>query len=406
MSAISNEAINVDLTISVWTGRKNDKKATGDMLTVSAAKSKNAAKVLKNIFADEVKLAQVVAISQSIRNWHYASTLPWSDSGVRLLPMSNFLQYKRELSEWEFKFDKAVDEFLTDYPNLINSAAFKMGTLFDRTDYPSASSLRRKFAIRSVFSPVPESGDFRVTAQNRELDELREQYEASYSNRLNTAMADVWKRMYETLEKLSTQLGFDQGRKKRIHASMVENARDLTKMLTVLNVTKDPALEHARSELEKVLIGMAVEDLRKNEDVRTQTKSAVDTILESCKPHVKQDTHEDEDDEQTTAIGEECADEVSGSVVTGSTNTPTARDDSGGDDVLSAPTFVDNIDSEVVDESDNVVDPVSEEHISNSGDATAEDHAGGGETIQETTVVQKKNDYSYFEFDFSPPDQQ
>lgn len=279
MSGISAQAVLVDLNISVWTGRVRDKQASDEVVASNQAKSKQAARVIKSLFADEPKLAAIVNLSQIIRNWHHANTLPWSDTGTRLLPMENFLTYKRELSEWEDQFNTAVGVFLQDYPVLISAAAFRLGNLFSRSEYPSQGALARKFNIGASFHPVPESGDFRIKVQDEELQELRDQYEAQATSRLETAMGDIWQRLHGVLTRMSTQFGFDEGRKKRIHQSMFDSARGLVNLMSALNVTKDPELERARLDLAQALETMNAEDIRKYEAARVQAKRAADALL-------------------------------------------------------------------------------------------------------------------------------
>ena len=295
MSGISTQAILVELSISVWTSRKRDKSTSDEVLADKQATSKSAASVIKSLFADEPKLAAITNAAQGIRAWHYANTLPWSDTGTRMLPMKNFLTYKRELSELEHKFDEAVEEFLSDYPTLVTAAAFRLGKLFSRAEYPSAKEVRKKFAINYVFIPMPEAGDFRVDAQNEELDELRKQYDESYNQRLGAAMKENWDNLHACLTRLSTQLGFDQGKKKRVYQSMFDAAKSMTSLLTSLNVTHDPALEAARKDLESALVNINAEDVRKHEVVRDQARRSIVTILNTYKDKFTAD--EDEDDE-------------------------------------------------------------------------------------------------------------
>lgn len=280
MSGISNQSVLVELNISVWTGRKRDKLASDEVVSSNHAQSKQAARVIKSLFADEPKLTAIVSLSQVIRNWHYSNTLPWSDTGTRLLPMKNFLIYKRELTDWEQKYTAAVDEFITNYPTLVSAAAFQLGNLFSRAEYPAPADIRQKFALNCLFTPVPDSGDFRIDADDEELEELKKQYETHFDKRMEDAMTDTWRRLYECLSRMSTQLGFDQGRKKRIHTSMFDSAKALTGLLSGLNVTNDPALEDARKDLEAALATMNAEDIRKHEGARDMAKRSVDKILD------------------------------------------------------------------------------------------------------------------------------
>jgi hypothetical protein len=59
----------------------------------------------------------------------------------------------------------------------------------------------------------------------------------------------------------------------------VNNATELCELLTRLNVTNDTKLEQARRTLEQALLGVTAEDLRKDDDLRLDTKAKVDAIL-------------------------------------------------------------------------------------------------------------------------------
>jgi hypothetical protein len=63
--------------------------------------------------------------------------------------------------------------------------------------------------------------------------------------------------------------------------SLVSNAVDLCSLLTKLNVTNDPKLEHARAALEKTIAGVTPDKLREDDFKREQVKAEVDAILKA-----------------------------------------------------------------------------------------------------------------------------
>jgi hypothetical protein len=65
--------------------------------------------------------------------------------------------------------------------------------------------------------------------------------------------------------------------------SKVNKPLELCALLSKLNVTKDPQLEEARRMLEKALMGMDPEDLRKMPSARAELKSSVDEIINKFK---------------------------------------------------------------------------------------------------------------------------
>jgi hypothetical protein len=266
----------VDLNISVWTGRKMD-KTVSDEIDASKHTKARAGNYHKKLLAGTARLDELQKLVATIRVWHYEQTLPWSDGGSRLLPMKNFFDYKATLGDYERQFDEAVKDFLLEYDTLVTAAAFQLGDLFNKEDYPEAIKLMSKFRMRYVFLPVPDAGDFRIDVNEASKTELQAQYEKFYNDKLNDAMQDAWDRLHNCLTRMSDKLAGDE--KQIFRDSLVNNAADMCELLTKLNVTNDPKLESARKTLESALIGVTATDLRKDDALRLDTKAKVDAIL-------------------------------------------------------------------------------------------------------------------------------
>lgn len=275
---ISNSAMLVDLNISVWTGRKMDKKVSEEVDASKGTKAR-AGNYHKKLLAGSDKLEKIQKIVSAVRTWNYSNTLPWSDGGSRLLPMKNFFEYKAMLNNFEQQYQQAVDEFLQEYPQLVSTSAFTLGSLFDRGEYPDAESLRGKFGFKYVFCPVPDAGDFRIDVEEEAKAELQQQYKSYYETKLAEAMQDAWTRLHDTLKHLSERMDYTDESKKKFWDSTITNATELCSLLSNLNVTNDPKLEDARKKLEKALAGVKPEDIRESEAIRTNVKSKVDEIL-------------------------------------------------------------------------------------------------------------------------------
>lgn len=288
--AIQNAAVLVDLNISAWTGRKLDKKVSGEIDVSKGTKTK-AGNYHKHLLAGAAKLDAVQKIASAIRIWHYEQTLPWSDGGSRLLPMKNFFEYKATLSKYQGEFENAVKDLVAEYPQLVSSAAFQLGALFNRAEYPDVSEIERKFKFNYVFMPVATANDFRIESNDETLKELQEQAEQNISKRVNDAVKELWDRLHTTLSHMSDKLtDLPTPRVKKdgteIHVqvfrdSLVNNAVELCGLLTKLNVTNDPKLEYARQKLEQTLVGVDADRLREDDIKREDVKAKVDDILKA-----------------------------------------------------------------------------------------------------------------------------
>lgn len=278
-SKISSSAMLIDLSISVWTGRKLDKSVSAEV-DVSKNTKGRAGNYHKNLLAGSEKLAEIGKLSSTIRNWSYSQTSPWSDAGTRLLPSTLFFDYKAKLTEYEKMFSDKVTEFLAEYDVLVSKAAFQLGDLFNREDYPVVEKIQSKFGLHYTFSPVPEAGDFRVDIGEAGMAELKDRYDEAFRHRIESSMKDVWERLHDALTKMSERFDYDgSGTKKIFRDSLVENAQELTGLLKHLNITGDMQMEAMRKRLEGLLSGCDADSFREDDALRTNTKSALDEML-------------------------------------------------------------------------------------------------------------------------------
>jgi hypothetical protein len=279
--SISSSAVLVELNISVWTANKLDKGATETVLSNNSA-SKDSAQVRKNLMAGTDKRKKISDYAAKARLYHNQTTLSWSDKGARLLPTSLFMDYKANMNVYQQNMNTMIEDFYANYADLIDLAKHHMGDLFNPYDYPSIEELRNKFGFRLVFSPLPEGGDFRLDIPKADMEELGQQYESAFNDRLKDAMREPWEKLHKTLihisEKLTDVEGDDET-KKRYHDTLITNAQELCGLLSHLNVTKDPLLENARRSLELTMLGVDIEAIKESPDVRSSVKAKVDDIL-------------------------------------------------------------------------------------------------------------------------------
>ena len=272
-------AVLVELNISTWAARKLDKVASKEVKLSKGAHSDDAARVNKNLLAGMNNLKKVTDFVAIKRNEFYEMTLPWSNSGQRLTPMTQFFELKQWVNECEVTFVTLVTEFLRDYPNLISAQAFQLGALFDRNEFPSVNDIKDKFRFKVTFLPLPTTGDFRIDATNEIVDDMKKEYEAMFNERVASVNQDLWTRLHDTLKHMSDRLGYDDDGKARIFRdTMVDNAVDLCDMLKRLNVTNDPKLEKARAGLESALLGVDASEIRRD-GARDEVKLKVDGVI-------------------------------------------------------------------------------------------------------------------------------
>ena len=277
--SIGSSAMLVELSISTWTGRKKDKRASEDVTARANAKA-GVANVSKKLLGDCQELIAIQKFTANVRNIHYAMTMPWSDTGLRLLPTAQFFKYQEQLTALNQEYESLVNTFLHEYDAEIINAQLKLGDLFDPNEYPTSDSLQSKFGFRLSYIPLPDTGDFRIDVGNEATAQIKAEYESYYSTQLQTAMNDVWRRAYDALSKMSERLDYTDV-KKTFRDSLVHNVTDMIELLNVCNVTNDSQMSAMAMRLEDALRGVTPDALREDGRLRAETKRVVDDAIKS-----------------------------------------------------------------------------------------------------------------------------
>lgn len=280
VTTISSSAMLVDLTIKIWTGYKMDKKVACEVDTINQTQTK-AGNYNKKLLAGDNSLQDIQKVVTMVRTYHNSVTIPWSNSGIRLLPTALFLEYKKEIARLEGIYQDIVNQFLPAYAGKIELAKIALGDLFNRDDYPCKDEVKSKFHMSVKYMPIPESGDFRLDIGAQGLTELKRQYEDQYAQNMESAMTDVWDRLHASLEKLSYGLRIkEDGSPGRVFQSVFDSATQLCSVLTSLNIAGDTKLEAMREQLEATLRGVDANDCKQNFKTRVDTRTAIDSILD------------------------------------------------------------------------------------------------------------------------------
>ena len=278
----------VEFNASVWTARKLDRSTSEEVVNSKNAAAKDAARVNKHLLAGRNELEEINSFVSTIRRFVEDNTLPWSDSGIRLLPTKKFLDFNDHMGALEEKFTTMVAEFVSIYPSLITAQAMALGDMFKRDEYPSANEIEHKFGFRLHYMPVPTAGDFRIDVGNEAQDELRAQLEKIAQERIDNAMSHARGKLKGHLDRLMKQLRTEGGGKTKdgkakmpsIYDSLIDGGIELCDALESLNLVNDPTIEGARMELKALLNQFDIKDLRKLPEARTEMRTQVAEIMD------------------------------------------------------------------------------------------------------------------------------
>lgn len=269
---IQSRAMLATLSISQWTARKLDRQVTKEVETAHAAHD---AGRFNKLLVNKSLLDPVAKLAGQIRDYHYSVTLPWADSGARLLPSKLFMAYTERMRRFKEEFNRCVTDLTNNYPAEVQAARNRLGTMYRPEDYPDINGVRQRFDIAVDFTPVPAADDFRVDVATEAQEELRASVTRAVAARQEAAVKATYERVREVVSKIAERLSED---KPVFKNSLIDNARDLCDVLNALNITNDPKLDEIEHAIRETLL-VSPEMLRNSARHREETARAAFAVL-------------------------------------------------------------------------------------------------------------------------------
>lgn len=275
-SPLSRKATLLAMSISQWTARKLDKKVTKETNAKYNA-SKDAGRFNKLLIEAE-HLKKITTLVSEARTLHYSMTKPWSDQGLRILPNMLHAEFSEKFRVIQRDFNDAVDKFVAEYPGFIEKRKADLNGMFNPEDYPSPSEIRSKFKLEKQLLPFPDADDFRSNLDPETTEAIRKELVADTANVIDNAMKDNAEQIITIVGHMASKLK-DYGEGKRMHDSLVENVRELAKVLPAFNLTNDPKLDAITNRIRNELCGEEAETLKDDAKVRATVAKSADDIV-------------------------------------------------------------------------------------------------------------------------------
>jgi len=281
---IRNFATLVTLNTKRWHAKVKDRQASKDAASASDANA-DAFETRKHLLsgADE-KLKKIHREIDSARAEFYEMTLPWTTTGLddqgrrtgaRMLPNTSFFDFIGRLGKRKASMNEALDEFVPEYPKLIELARKNLGKRFMITEYPNVDSIRGHFDLSFDFQPVPASSDFKgLPAQ--QCQALADALQDKTKKMLENAMQDLWVRAHEAVGRMAERLSNPDN---QFHYTLVDNVRSVAHQLKHLNVTNDQRVEEIRAYITQHLCVHDTEALRNTPGIRAQVGEDARTAI-------------------------------------------------------------------------------------------------------------------------------
>jgi len=228
------------------------------------------------------RLTRINSVMTRAYQEHIDRTLPWADGGTRILPTKGYDEYMRVQRELDGELYNAVQEFKNNYARYIDAEELRMGTAFNRGDYPDISTIDDGFKISIDIAPIPDTSDFRVTLNENDEQRIKANLETRLSDALTEAVDEIWNRLQKSVTELrdSTRLHMD-GEKRGFFDSWLGGIKAITNVIPKLNITEDPHITEICNRIEFELLAFDGEQLKNTKTAQEKLLDSTDSILDA-----------------------------------------------------------------------------------------------------------------------------
>jgi hypothetical protein len=275
MPKLSERAVLSQLSLSMWTARKQDKRVTRDAINANGA-TDGAGRFHKALLPMCEALDNVHGSGREVRRFFYDNTLDWGIEGTRLLPSVKYLSFMSDLRKRKDDWEHLVNVFTADYTNFVTEAKVSLGAMFDADDYPDPAIIRDKFSINVNIMPVPET-DFRVDLPDAEMEDMKRAVNERLVDAQQVAMRDAAQRLLDVVSKAHEKLAQPDA---IFRDSLIDNIREMCDILPGLNVMDDDQLENRRLEALHKLSTVSADALRLDPDLRSKKAAEAKAIMD------------------------------------------------------------------------------------------------------------------------------
>ena len=208
----------------------------------------------------------VTAVKNRAASYWKAVSLPFTESGIRLIRQDKIETFDIQMHEYRQELDEAVVALDRRYTDLKDAAQQRLGTLFDSADYPS--SLNGMFQIDWDF-PSVEPPDYLQQLNPALYQQECERVQQRFDEAVQLAERAFMEELHNLVAHLTERLtGQSDGKPKIFRDSAVENLTEFFSRFQQLNIRSNEQLDELVGQCQQVVSGVEPQTLRENKVLR------------------------------------------------------------------------------------------------------------------------------------------
>lgn len=289
ITSLATSGILISVDVSVWTGQKKDKRVQSEVASDKGADT-DAISVSKNLLSKCPQHKALMVFRQTINNGLNTFTFPWAGN-LDYLPMVRYQKFMEWFSDRQAEHAEMVQDFKRVYPQFVSDLAFgvsnTLGSMFDRSDYPHVDELDSRFTLSLTQVPVPQN-DWRVQVSHDLANDLHNHYERQSAQMAQRMVDEQSVQLIKVMESLKHSCDFStvtdkdgnvKVKRNKVVESTLLKAFEMIDTFKSFNPSNSTALEEARSDLEKLLTNVTIDQLREHDTTRAIVNEKVGDIL-------------------------------------------------------------------------------------------------------------------------------
>ena len=287
MATLRNKCILVKLKITEFANKKNDPTLSRKLANLVRASDSGSFESKKTLL-DCPAIKELSKIKGNTRNNVVNPLGAPFEVGERIMANSLMDKLEHEYAIAKQAWDDAKHSLRDQIESAIQRAERRLGDAFDPNDYPSVEQIVSRFTMSLTYRPIPDTHDFRIDNLSHDRnEELRVSIESDVDDCINDAMKSVKDRLVDTVSHLGevcAKYGHDPKGKVigRFKDSTVEKVVELAELLPDLNITDDPRIAKAATELKAKLSNITPDKIKNSlgerERIVADTKSILDNL--------------------------------------------------------------------------------------------------------------------------------
>jgi hypothetical protein len=227
----------------------------------------------------------VTAIKTKITDYWRGLTLPFPEPGVRLIKHNEVEGFDQQMADLKSELEDAVSTLDRHFEELKETAAQRLGSLFNPADYPT--TLVGLFGVSWDY-PNIEPPDYLIGLSPDLYRQEQERVKARFEEAVQLAEQAFLDEFVKLVAHLSERISGtnEDGSPKVFRDSAVDNLCEFFERFRSLNVRSNEQLDELVAQAQRAIRGVAAQDIRDSNVIRqelaqqlTRVQTSLDAML-------------------------------------------------------------------------------------------------------------------------------